>query len=319
MAFIVCGSQQPLVKKQIKSCILQQVKDVDNCEIIRLDSNKINENDLLDECEQYSLCFNKKVIILENCGFLTGEKSEAKFSYSDKLIKYLANENPNTILIFSVIYDKKLDSRTKIYKILSTKDCIIMCKELTAKEWPKQVELYFKKKHVLIEDSAIEEICKRCDGNFNIFLNESKKLLLYKKDQILLDDVKKIFTKPLYNNVFEIQNNLLHNNKEKAIQIFRDLEISKNIEPVVLISIFANQLISLDKYLYLYKKGFSYGEIATQLGENPYVVMKNINNFRNIKSELIEKVLDKLYLLDKEIKHGEINKSYGFELFLINF
>lgn len=104
-------------------------------------------------------------------------------------------------------------------------------------------------------------------------------------------------------------------------RLYKSLEIqfSKDIDPVSLISIFTNQLILLDKSLYLNKKGLSYGTIASELGENPYVVMKNLNNFKNVDRSLIKDALKKLYDLDRSIKHSEINKYYGFELFLINF
>ena len=319
MAYIVFGSQQLMVKKQVKKCIADYFKDDKNYEVLNFDSSKITEDELLAECEQFSLCGDKKVIIVENSNFLTAERDASKFTYSDSLIKYLKNENPSTVLIFSVVYSKELDSRNKIYKVIDEKGKIIICKDLSEKEWPEQVSLYFRKKNISISKEAIDEICRRCSGDFGVFINESNKLALYKKDNITLEDVKEIVPMPLFNNIFDIQNNLLNNNKEKAIAIFREIQFSKDVDPVSLISIFANQLILLDKVLYLNKKGLNYGTIASELGENPYVVMKNLNSFKKVKPEVIKDALSKLYILDRGIKHSEINKYYGFELFLINF
>lgn len=319
MAYIVFGSQQLMVKKQVKKCIADYFKDDNNYEVLQIDSSKITEEELLNECEQFSLCGDKKVIILENSNFLTAERDSSKFVYTDSLVKYLKNENPSTVLIFSVVYSKKLDSRNKIYKAIDETGKIIVCKDLTEKEWPEQVALYFKKKNISISDEAIEEFCRRCSGDFGIFINESNKLILYKKDNITLEDIQNVVPMPLFNNIFDIQNNLLNNNKEKAIEIFREIQFSKDVDPVSLISIFTNQLILLDKILYLNKKGLSYGTIASELGENPYVVMKNLNSFKKVKLDVIKNALDKLYELDRAIKHSEINKYYGFELFLINF
>lgn len=319
MAYIVFGSQQLMVKKQIKKCISDIFKENKNYEVLHFDSTKITENELLSECEQFSLYGDKKVIIVENSGFLTTERNSNKFEYTDSLVKYLKNENPSTILIFSVIYNKKLDSRNRIYKVIDENGKIIVCKDLTEKEWPEQVSLYFKKKNISIAQDAVDEICRRCSGDFGVFINESNKLILYKQNNITIDDVKEIVAMPLFNNVFEIQNNLLHKNKEKAIQIFREIQFSKDVDPVSLISIFVNQLILLDKLLYLNKKGLSYGSIASELGENSYIVMKNLNNFKGVDRKLIKSALKKLYELDRAIKHSEINKYYGFELFLINF
>ena len=158
MAYIVFGSQQLMVKKQVKKCIADYFKDDTNYEVLHFDSSKITEDELLSECEQFSLCGDKKVIVVENSNFLTAERDASKFVYTDSLVKYLKNENPSTILIFSVIYSKKLDSRNKIYKIVDESGKIIICKDLTEKEWPQQVALYFKKKNLSISDEAIDTL-----------------------------------------------------------------------------------------------------------------------------------------------------------------
>ena len=319
MAYIVFGSQQLMVKKQVKKVISDCFKDNKNYEVLHFDSGKITEDELLNECEQFSLCDDSKVIIVENSNFLTAERDAYKFEYTERLVKYLKNENPSTILIFSVVYSKKLDSRNKIYKVIDEAGKVIICNEISEKEWPTQVSLYFNKKNISITKDAINEICRRCSGDFGVFINESNKLVLYKNDNITLDDVKEIVAMPLFNSIFEIQNNLLLSNKEKAIQIFREVQFSKDVDPVSLISIFTNQLLLLDRILYLNKKRLSYSTIASEIGESPYIVIRNLNAFKNVNSLLIKKALQDLYLLDKAIKHSKVNKFYGFELFLINF
>jgi len=47
--------------------------------------------------------------------------------------------------------------------------------------------------------------------------------------------------------------------------------------------------------------------------------MLSIKDFKNIDVILIKNALESLFLLDKKIKHNEINRFYGFELFLLNF
>lgn len=318
MAYIVFGAQSLMVKKQIKKIVSETFNDPNNLDTVYLDSRKIEEKDLLDECEQISLCGDKKVVVVENCSFLTAERVKNKFLYTDKLLDYLSNENPSTVLIFSVIYDKKLDSRGKIYKILSKKGKIVECKDLDANDWLAYISSFFERRNVKIEKKAVNELCKRCDGNLNIFINEANKLLLYKTNSISFEDVVETVTKPLYSNVFDILHNLMHGNKEKAIVIYRDLLIAK-IEPVVLISIITESLIYLDKVLYLNDKHYSYGIIASKTSSNPYRVSITISNFRNIDKKLIKKSIESLYFLDRTIKHNEINRFFGFEMFLVNF
>jgi len=307
-----------MVKKQISKIVADYFDKDLNQSVVYLDSHKITEGNLIDECEQCSLNSLYKAVIVENCDFLTAEKNKGKMKYSDLLIDYLKNENANTKLIFSVIYDKKLDSRNKIYKLLSENGKILECKDLKDDDWNVYVTKYFEKRNVGIEKKAINELCKRCDGSLNIFINEANKLLLYKINNISLNDVELVVTKPLENNIFEILDNLLHGNKAGAISIYRDL-ILEGAEPVGLISIISSSLLFLDRVIYLDKKRYSYTQISTVLKSNPYRVMLSIKDFKNIDVILIKNALESLFLLDKKIKHNEINRFYGFELFLLNF
>ena len=47
-----------------------------------------------------------------------------------------------------------------------------------------------------------------------------------------------------------------------------------------------------------------------------YYALKDIKYFK--KGE-ISKSLEKLYALDKKIKHNEVDRFYNFELFILNF
>jgi len=318
MATIIFGAQDLMVKKQIRRFVLDNFSKPDDVEVIYLDSRKITENNLLDECQQMNLMCTDKVVVVENSNFLTAERTKDKFSCSDSLIEYLKSENPFTKLVFTVVYDKKLDSRNKIYKYISDKGRIVECKDLKINDWMLYITKFFEKRNVKIEKSAINELCKRCDGNLNIFMNETEKLLLYKMNNITLEDIKKVVTRPLEDNLFDILDLLLHNKKEQAIQTYRDLALQK-VEPVVLISIISSSLLFLDKVLFLSKKRMSYSEIAKHLSCNPYRVINTIKSFGDVDSAHIKKTIDDLYSLDKIIKHNNIDRFYGFELFLINY
>ena len=158
MATIVFGAQPLMVKKQISKIVADYFDKDLNQSVVYLDSHKITEGNLIDECEQCSLNSLYKAVIVENCDFLTAEKNKGKMKYSDLLIDYLKNENANTKLIFSVIYDKKLDSRNKIYKLLSENGKILECKDLKDDDWNVYVTKYFEKRNVGIEKKAINEL-----------------------------------------------------------------------------------------------------------------------------------------------------------------
>lgn len=318
MAIIVFGAQTMMVEKQINKYIKESFLNLDKVDIIRINSSSLTEGNLIDECSQLSFTADGKVIILENCNLLTRERTKDKFVYTDEFIKYLENENPYVKLVFSCVYDKKIDSSNKIYKIVNKKGKIFECKDLKENEWPFYIQKFFEKRSVKISKDAINELSKRCSGDLNIFFKETEKLLLYKMNNIEIDDIEEIVTKPLSNNVFDLLDFLLHDKINKAIDLYRDLQLAK-IEPVVLISILSNSLFFLDKVLYLNNIGLNYSAIASKLKSNPYRVKITLDQFRYVKKEKISRNIDNLYFLDKQIKHSEIDRFYGFEMFLLNF
>lgn len=318
MSVIIFGAQNLMVKKQISKYINEAFPDATDVDVTYLNSHDIDQETLLNECAQLSLVNPYKLVVLENCNFLTGERSKDKFSYNEKLLSYLQTENPNVKLVFSVIYSGKLDSRNKVVKLISTKGKIIECKDLKIGDWHVYAQKFFERRNVKITKEALYELCDRSDGSLDIFLSETNKLLLYKMNNIDINDINLIVTKPLNNNVYDILKSLLNGNKEKTIQIYRDLRLEK-VEPVILISIIANSLLFADQVLFLNSKHYSTSSISQQLKCNPYRTIITLKDFRNIGCDVIEKTLEKLYLLDKEIKHNNIDRFYAFEMFIVNF
>ncbi|MFA6755107.1 MAG: DNA polymerase III subunit delta [Bacilli bacterium] len=320
MVYIVFGAQQIMVKKQI-SKIVDDYKKEKSCDVIDFDANDTTFDELLTECSQISLGMFDKVIIYNNSLFLTAAKTK-KNPYDKKdfeeMIKYLNNENPSTCLIFGCVYNKKLDSRSKIVKCVQNKGKIIECKNLEANDWPLFVRRYFEKRNVSIDEDAVKEIVKRCDGDLSIFNNEVNKLVLYKTNNVKYEDVDKIVTKPLSSNVFDILSCVLYGKKNEAIKIYRDLRLSK-VEPVNLISIMTYSLIFLDKVLYLNNKGFSNVQVASTLSCSPYQVFINLHQFGRINRNNIKLLLDKLFYLDKSIKHSSVDRFFAFEKFIIEY
>jgi DNA polymerase-3 subunit delta len=103
-----------------------------------------------------------------------------------------------------------------------------------------------------------------------------------------------------------------------ALQLFRDLRVS-NVEPVTLISMLANQFRLLNQVVFLSKEGLVNEDIAKQLGIKPIRVQILRKNVFSISEKTIEKTLDNLFNLDLQIKSGQVDRFYVFELFLINF
>ena len=100
--------------------------------------------------------------------------------------------------------------------------------------------------------------------------------------------------------------------------MLKDLKIN-GVEPVTLISQLANQFHLLNQVSYLYRQRKTQEEIAKELKIKPgraYVLSKYVYR---VSENTIHQVLDDLYQLDLDIKSGQVDRYYAFEMFLLKF
>ena len=142
--------------------------------------------------------------------------------------------------------------------------------------------------------------------------------MLY-KDHITLVDVTLMVAKPIEDDVFQISNALFRGDNAAAIDIYRDLQKLGSRATDTLLPMLGNQFRFISQVGFLYEKGFSVSEIAQELKANEYRVKISLGNYHKLSRTRIARALDTLYNLDVKIKSGQIDRFYGFELFLINF
>lgn len=320
MAILLYGNQQMMIKNQLTKLIKEQFPNKDEKNVVRFDATENSVEEVVNECCQFSLEFAKKVVVLDNAQYFSNSRIKVKINISNKfdvLLNYLKNENPDCLLII-IVNSATLSLKNDIVSYISRNGKITELKDLTKDDWPIYVKKYFALKNVQIDNDAINEIVLRSNNDLNIFINEATKLILYKNNKITLKDVKTLMMAPLEKNSFEILNNLLLNNKENALKIYRDLKLY-NVEPISLIALISTSLIFYDEVSILEKQGLSGDAISAKLNANPYRVRMTLKTLRNVSYKRIRKALADLYKLDRSIKHSEVDRFYNFETFILNF
>ena len=210
------------------------------------------------------------------------------------------------------VFNKKPFLRKMFYKLL---DLLLLRAWYIKREIKK---LYSKNRNVEITSDAINELSNRVDGDLTRFMNEADKLCLY-KNSITLADVTLMVAKPLEDDAFQMSNALFRGENGVAISIYRDLKLLGQKFVDALIPMLASQFRFISEVCFLDSKGLEKDEIASELGVSPVRVKIALKNSRSISRRQIANALDKLYNLDLQIKSGQIDRSYGLELFLINF
>ena len=321
MIYLIYGNQNIRIKKQCKAIAKKVLEVTDEMNYVRFDGNLTVVQEAVDEANFVPLGYDYKVVIIENCYFLSKEKTRNKIEADQDykaLISYIENPNPDCDLILTLVASE-LDSKNEVYKKLSEKNAtIVQIKEPTTQEWNEIVKKYCQEKiEFKIDYDAIKELAIRTNGDYGLLVNSVNKLALY-TDHIQLKDVVTMISRPLDDNSFQMFNDLLNGQNTKAISLFRDLQVG-NVNAIVLISMLASQFRLLDEVFYLIKEKYTIEDIAKELGIKPIRVTIMSKFYRTIKPARIKETLEELFLLDKNIKSGLVDRDYAFELFLIKF
>ena len=269
--------------------------------------------DVIEECSYTDLFGNKKMVILNDAIFLTGKETLE----SDLLNKYLDSPNENIILVFKVDCDK-LDERKKLVKLIKSKSVVKEFKILDDKNIREYISNYFKELDFKIDSMSINEITNRLSGNTKVIDSELEKLYLYKLNEknINIDDVKNVVTVYNENEVFKLVDAVVKKDKKKIFDIYKNLLINKE-EPIMILTLLANQFRLMYQCKVLYEKGINYKEIATKLKEHPYRVQVSVNNSFNISKKEIKRILVMLAKTDLDIKSGVFVKEKALESFFL--
>ena len=324
MIYLIYGNQSPTIKSQINKISRQflENENIDEFNFVKLDGHNVLVQDAVEECQLVSLGYDKKVVSLENCYFLLKPKPRNKIDADqdyDALKKYIqvgANEQ-ESILILSVT-SMNIDEKNQIFTAIKEKGKLIEIADPDEKSFLEYIKSYCLKYKINIDKDALNELAIRTDGDVALFKNSMEKLRLY-TDHIKYKDVMLLVTRKLEDNAFLLSNLLIEGRNVEALALYRDLRVS-NIEPVTLISQLANQFRLINEIRYLLRtKRLSQEETAKELKIKPgrvYVLSKSLSL---ISEKAILRTLDELYELDYNIKSGQVDRFYAFELFILRF
>lgn len=325
MTYLFFSNDSERLNIYLDSFINKFFKDEEK-NVVSFNANETSVNEIINECYQLSLAYNKKIVVLKDAIFLKKETKYAKIKKNkilknnnyELLKKYIIQDNSEDVILILTYDGDDIDKENTIYQAIDSKNKKFLT-NLTEADWPIYVKKYFEKREFSIDEEAINEIVLRSNGSLRHFINEAEKLELYCNKKITLCDVKEIFIKPNEDDIFALTKALLKNDKDKALQIYRDLRTTQNIEPITLISIMSNSLILINQIKFLMKQGNNVDEIANLLKVKRGKIYYTLQDSKKINEDSIKKALNDLALLDKKIKHNEVDRFYAFEIFLLNF
>ena len=218
-------------------------------------------------------------------------------------------------MIIIIYAPGKLDERKKWTKTLRKVATSLEFNLPDSKRLKQICRQAFKNRNATIDEDALDLLLSRAGDSLMSLQNETDKLCLY-SSHISMEEVKRLVSKPIEENAFELTSAILKRDLSRVLTIYRDL-MTKNEEPIKLIALMASSLRTLYQVKLLDRKGYNDQEIGKYLDMNPYRLRYIRNDTRNFELDDLLKLIQSLSDLDVQIKSGLIDKYQGLELFFM--
>lgn len=305
--YLIYGSDYLLIKREIDK-ICNNKKD-----IIKYDLSTTKIDELLDDACMISFLDDQKVIIGENCIFLTGEQTNIEHNI-DYLTKYINDKNDN-IVILTVLSDK-LDERKKIVKLLKQSVTVIYKEVIDEKNLGKFVINEFKTNGYNIDFKTSNYFVDFVGKNIDILVSEINKMILFKGEdkEITIKDIEDISSRGFNDNVFDLTDAIMKKDFKKIYACYNDLIIVGN-DPIKILSLISSQFILIYQCKLLEKNGKNKEQMKEILGIHPYRIKLFLETDFLIYE--LEDIIKKLHQLDYELKSGKSDKTSALETFFL--
>lgn len=303
--YVISSTDQATIQNEIKQ-IFTKFK---NIERVNYDLSETEIERVIEDLDTYNFLSSKKGIVATNASFLSTDKIKSEVEHNLKTLeKYLTNPNPDNILIFVV---NNLDKRKKIVATL-LENATLIEKELNLKDLIKNRLEDYK-----MDQRTENYLIEYCANNNERILNEIEKLKTYKLEEkeITIADINEVVVRNMEDNIFNLVDNILKGNKQKAFTAYQDL-LLQGEQPASILSKLANKIRLIYQVKILAKTGKSDQEIGKNLSMHPYPVKLARESSYNYTESMLTEYLEKLAQVDYEMKSGSATAELSFEIFM---
>ena len=229
---------------------------------------------------------------------------------------YIENPAPYSIVVFASTYEK-LDERKKITKLLKKKAEVIEGKKLNERELFGWVQQQTRKNDVQMDNHAITQFISLVGSDLMNINTELDKMMLYVHDTKIINEdiVKRLTSRSLEQNIFELLDHVVRRKMEEAFRIYYDLR-KQNEEPIKILALLTSQFRLIYQVKNLYKKGYGQQQVAKTLKVHPFRVKLASGQANSFSDESLQKIISLLADTDEQLKTGSSGREVAVEMFL---
>ncbi|HEM3637602.1 TPA: DNA polymerase III subunit delta [Streptococcus suis] len=265
---------------------------------------------------------DEKVVILDYFADLTTDKK--RYLTDDELKQFEAYlENPVETTRLIILAPGKLDSKRRLVKLLKRDGLVLEANPLKEMELKNHFQNEVRRLGLWMDPDVFHYLIVK--SNFD-FAEVSKNLVFLQsyrgQNEISLADIDVAIPKTLQDNIFDLTQLVLQTKMDEANHLVRDLRLQGEDE-IKLIAIMLTQFRTYLQVQILHEQGRGEQQIVTALSDlsgrkiNPYQVKYALRDSRNLSVGFLKKVVKLLIETDYQIKTGQFDKDYLFDIALL--
>ena len=297
--FILSGDSSYIQKECIaiiKKLMLLPESQIFNCE--ELNARILDPDELVNALKSFPINSNYRLILVD-------EVDKASQKIFDLLKEVI--EHPHKEIILILITENALKFRFlshvaeetyKAYKIADPYESQLY-------KWIMYIAKKYKKK---ILGSAIEYLKINICTNLGRLDKEIEKIssTIKDKDVIDLKDIEGFISDSKSVTIFDLTDALSQKDLQNSLRYFNKLKNQKE-PPLYIMNVFYRQFYQLVLGHLYTAEGISPSEICTKLKINSYFQKKFLGSLKNFTLQELEKIIDKLTVIDSHIKTSKMD------------
>ncbi len=305
--YLLCGDEAYLrvqYKNKLKDAL---VAPDDSMNYSYYQGKNVNPAEVIDLSETMPFLADRRVIILENTGFVKDGNEELADYISDGV-------NDTTVIIFA---ESAVDKRTKLYKAIDKSGLVVSFDPQNDDTLKKWILSRLKKEDKLIKAHTLDVFLETVGTDMYAVSAELDKLISYTmgREAITEEDIAAVCTVSLQNKVFDMIGKIGLKQGSEVLKMYRQFLDMKET-PYGILALIVRQFNYILQIGDLMDRGFTTAQIAPRVGLSPYVTGKYIAQVKKFTYDELTGILEACARTDHAVKRGDINAEVGVELLI---
>jgi DNA polymerase-3 subunit delta len=311
MIYLLYGSDEYNRTEALKQIKAQIPADLLDLNLANLDGRKLKLDALIAACEAFPFLAEQRLVIVSD--LLKYQKAGKE---RDETKNYLSRV-PNTcdlVFVENEEFDKRNAIFTQLKKVADVRE--FLPKE--GNELLRWVHDQAKLLKVKLDPAAAQRLISYVGNDSRTLINELGKLASYvgTGNIISLDAVELMVNDGQEQNLFAFIDELSARRRGPALQGLKRLFADRQAATYILFMI-ARQVRILIGVKSLATQRIKPDEIASRLGQRPFVIKKALEQVRGFQEHELTQLHDRILELDHASKTGRIEAETGLEILVI--